>query len=135
LAALASGGSATSTLVVTTLGNLTSGSTITNTVTTSSGTAEPNPNVFPNTFSKITTVANGIADLLVSKCCSGTVTPGNQVTYTITAHNNGPSDSSNVLVSDTVPAGMTLLSVDAVGGWSCPIVGATLSCSGSLASG
>src|SRR5207249_8480809 len=46
-----------------------------------------------------------------------------------------PSDATPVIVSDTVPAGMTLLSVDPAAGWACTTTGATVSCSGSLVSG
>src|SRR5205814_1125620 len=111
----------TYTLVVGSASSLASGSTITNIVTVSSNTNEPNPNAFANSFTKTTNVIGGVTDLLIGKCCLDTVTPGNDVTYTITAKNNGPSDSANVVVSDTVPAGITALSVDPVAGWSCPI--------------
>ncbi len=41
--------------------------------------------------------------------------PGQQITYNLTASNNGPSDASNVRIIDTLPAEFNLLSVVANG--------------------
>ena len=38
------------------------------------------------------------------------VTAGNQLTYTLTANNNGPSDATGVSIADTLPTGVTYVS-------------------------
>jgi uncharacterized repeat protein (TIGR01451 family) len=74
------------------------------------------------------------ADLSVTKVDTpDPVSPGANLTYTITVTNNGPSDAASVTFSDTLPAGTTFVSFSFPGGWSCstPAVGATgmVSCS------
>jgi uncharacterized repeat protein (TIGR01451 family) len=62
------------------------------------------------------------------------VTVGSDLTYTLTARNSGPSSASEVVVSDSVPAGATFLSSSTSQG-SCT-GNPTVTCSlGSLASG
>ncbi len=52
------------------------------------------------------------SDLSITKIDSpDPVTAGNQLTYTLTVNNAGPGDAQNVLVSDTLPSGVTLVSV------------------------
>src|SRR5207237_628462 len=67
---------------------------------------------------------------------------GTVLTYTITIKNNGPSDVTTTVVSDTVPPGTTLsaLSVTSSGGatWSCVLSAGVAQCSitsGSLTAG
>jgi uncharacterized repeat protein (TIGR01451 family) len=48
------------------------------------------------------------ADLSITKTGPASVTAGNQLTYTISVTNNGPSNATNVIVKDTLPAGVTL---------------------------
>ncbi len=50
------------------------------------------------------------ADLSITKSGSPTVIAGNQLTYTITVLNNGPANATNVVVTDTLPAGVSFLS-------------------------
>ena len=51
------------------------------------------------------------ADLTLQASASpDPVTVGNALTYTITVTNNGPNDASGVMVTDTLPVGMSLLS-------------------------
>lgn len=51
---------------------------------------------------------------------------GNSVTYGRTITNNGPSDAQTVSVADTLPPGLTFVSITAPAGWNCitPAVGA-----------
>src|SRR5438105_4694870 len=44
---------------------------------------------------------------------------GQDLTYDVTASNEGPSDAQNVAVDDPLPAGTTFASVAAPAGWSC----------------
>jgi uncharacterized repeat protein (TIGR01451 family) len=53
------------------------------------------------------------ADLSVSKSAPATVVAGTQITYTITATNNGPSSASNMSVSDVLPTGVVFVSANA----------------------
>ena len=57
------------------------------------------------------TVAPSDADLVISKTDSADpVIAGNNLTYTVTVMNNGPADADDVVVTDTLPAGVTLVS-------------------------
>lgn len=72
------------------------------------------------------------ADLSLSKSAPASVIAGNQLTYSITVVNNGPSDATNVIVTDTLPAGVTFISTSAV----CSSGTVTTGCDiGSLANG
>src|SRR5207244_9127416 len=89
-----------------------SGPTLTNRVTISSSTPETSPNVFLNSATAVTTVGARSADLsLVKSAAPSPVTPGTELTYTLTATNAGPSDAPSVSVTDTVPAGTTFVRV------------------------
>lgn len=50
------------------------------------------------------------ADLAVTKSCPGSVTAGNNVTYTIDVTNNGPNTATNVFMDDALPIGTTFIS-------------------------
>lgn len=67
------------------------------------------------------------ADIQVVKAAGpGTVTSGNDVTYTLTVTNNGPSQANNVLLTDAASGGQDCMSpattatCTATGGASCP---------------
>ncbi len=101
---------ATATLDITVTVDLgTAESTITNTATVvavDQGDAIPNNDVgsvdiFPDTY----------ADLEVAKVVSN-ASPGegDAITYTVTAVNNGPNDTTGVTLDDTLPAGLTFVS-------------------------
>jgi uncharacterized repeat protein (TIGR01451 family) len=72
------------------------------------------------------------ADLQIAKTGPANAVVGGQISYTLTVKNNGPANATNVVVTDSVPAGTTFVS-------STPSQGtcdATVSCNlGSLASG
>ncbi|MBI5459884.1 hypothetical protein [Methanobacterium sp.] len=50
------------------------------------------------------------ANLTISKTAPNTVIAGNQITYTITATNNGPDTATGVIISDTFPMGISNIS-------------------------
>jgi uncharacterized repeat protein (TIGR01451 family) len=86
----------------------TTGGTITNTASVTSGVADPNTG--NNTATQSTTV-NGSADLSITKTDSpDPVLAGQNLTYTITVTNGGPSTATGVTVTDTLPAGVTFVS-------------------------
>jgi uncharacterized repeat protein (TIGR01451 family) len=87
--------------------SLASGSTVTDTASVTSNTFDPN---LGNNSSSVTSTIATSADLSVSKSGPALVTAGTSATYTITLTNNGPSDSQNVTVSDTLPTGLTVVS-------------------------
>ncbi|MGA2136152.1 MAG: SBBP repeat-containing protein [Bryobacteraceae bacterium] len=72
---------------------------------------------------KIATVAS---DLQLTNSAAATVPAGDDLTYTITAVNNGPDAATGVAVSDTVPVGSTFASVFTTAGTcTAPAAGAT----------
>jgi uncharacterized repeat protein (TIGR01451 family) len=81
---------------------------VTNTATVSSSTSDPSAG---NNQSSAQTTVNPVADVSVTKTDSpDPVTVGNNVTYTLKAHNAGPSAATGVTVSDPLPAGLTFVS-------------------------
>lgn len=68
------------------------------------------------------------ADLAITK----SVTPrplvaGSTATYTLTATNTGPSDADAVVITDTVPAGLTVQTANTTAG-TCTVTGSTVRC-------
>ncbi|MEC4005032.1 DUF11 domain-containing protein, partial [Flavobacterium sp. SUN052] len=90
-----------------------------NTATISGSQTDPNPS---NNSSTSTPVPVPLADLAVVKVASN-MSPiiGTNVTFTITASNNGPSNATGVTVNDAIPAGYTIVSVTpSTGTWTSP---------------
>jgi uncharacterized repeat protein (TIGR01451 family) len=78
--------------------------TMTLTATASSTTADvPTTN---NTASESTTITS-VADVSIAKTGPSSAFAGSTVVYTIAVTNNGPSDATNVVVSDPAPANLT----------------------------
>ena len=132
IATFAAGASASFTLVVTVNASTLDGTTISNVVTVESTTTDPNTE---NNSDTETTTVSGSADLVVTKSDSpDPVSAGEDITYTITVVNDGPSDAQNVLLTDVVPVGTTFVSFtqDSGPGFNCtvPTVGGigTVSC-------
>jgi hypothetical protein len=76
------------------------------------------------------------ADLSLTKTSSGTFTPGQYVTYTMTVTNAGPNvEPGAISIIDTLPAGLNYQSGSA--GWACSAAGQVVTCTraGSLAVG
>jgi len=139
LGALASGNTATGTIVVTSpIVEVTE--TIGNTVSVTADQADPDGT--DNTAAAQTTVVApgpAQADLAVTKVASPdpVFSDAGDLVYTITVDNNGPAGATAVTLTDTLPAGVTFVSAD-TGSGSCgdPDTGGALDCSlGSLADG
>src|SRR5439155_109148 len=64
---------------------------------------------------RVSTAVHALADLVVAKTGPGTVNAAQNLTYTINATNNGPSDAISVVVRDTLPAGVTFVSASDAG--------------------
>jgi uncharacterized repeat protein (TIGR01451 family) len=117
-------GSSTTFTVVANVGSaVASGTVITDTANVSATTIDPNPSNNSATVTTIVATA-GQADLGITK--TGTPNPvlaGNNITYTIVVTNNGPATSSNVTMTDTLPANTTVVSITPPStptGWTCP---------------
>jgi large repetitive protein len=80
--------------------------TITNTATASSTTPDPTPD---NTDS-VTAPATMSANISVAKAGPATIVAGNDINWTITVNNAGPSDAQNVTMDDVLPAGVRFVS-------------------------
>jgi uncharacterized repeat protein (TIGR01451 family) len=90
----------------------------------------PEP-VTANSTSTTTDVIRRV-DVAVTKVANdpgpdGAFAQGETVTYTITATNNGPSRASNVVLTDTLPAGLSFSSVTP-GGPACSQSSGTVTC-------
>jgi len=81
-------------------------------------------NIANNSSSDLTQVVEG-ADLGVSKTVSSALpSEGDLITYTLTLRNNGPSLASGVVLTDTLPVGLTFKSANASLGSYTPATGA-----------
>jgi len=105
------------------------GTQVTNTVTASSGT--PDPDAGNNVASASTAIhaAATFADLALAKSGPATAAPGDEVTYVLTVANHGPDPALDVVLSDPTPAGLVFVSAGApcTAGFPCEL--------GALASG
>jgi uncharacterized repeat protein (TIGR01451 family) len=72
-----------------------------------------------DTSSTVDTTVQAVANLKVTKTDSpDPVIAGNELTYTITVTNNGPSDAQSLLLSDPIPSNTTFVSFSVPVGWS-----------------
>jgi uncharacterized repeat protein (TIGR01451 family) len=69
----------------------------------------PDPDLTNNTASATTTITS-TADVVVSVNPVASVPVGGTLTYTIKVTDNGPQDASSVVMTDTLPAGVTFVS-------------------------
>jgi uncharacterized repeat protein (TIGR01451 family) len=89
-----------------------------NTASVSANEAELNPLDNTNT----TTITVRVrADLSVWSVVSGPALPGQTLSYTLTVANLGPSDSTDVVLADTLPMGTRLVSVVPSRGEDCQV--------------
>ncbi len=101
-------GSTTTVAITVRVGATTTG-VITNTASITSTT--PDPVTANNTTTATTTVVQ-LADLSVTKVASpDPAASGGSLTYTITVTNDGPSDATAVTLTDTLPVGVSFVSV------------------------
>jgi uncharacterized repeat protein (TIGR01451 family) len=70
----------------------------------------PDPDGSNDSATENTTVTADAALTVVKSTTATTVSPGAQVEYTISVSNAGPSDATNVVVTDALPAGTTFVS-------------------------
>ena len=94
---------------------------------------DPSPG---NNSASATTTVTPVADLSLTKSDSpDPVLAGELLTYTLTAHNAGPSSASGVELIDTLPAGVTFDSATPTQG-SCSEASGTVTCAlGTIADG
>jgi len=138
-ALFAPGGNVNFSLTVAIPGGTPPGTAFTNIATVSAATFDPTDENNSSTAATFTSGAPS-SDVRVMKAAPATVQAGANLTYTIQTANNGPDAAASVQLTDTLPGGLTFVSLSSPGGWSCttPAVGAggTVSCSiASLASG
>ncbi|MFJ8230322.1 hypothetical protein ACIQ9E_10265 [Streptomyces sp. NPDC094448] len=110
--------------------------TIKGTAPPDAGTLTNTATVFPpsdrtdtnsaNDSASTTTTVTAVADVAVMKTGIGTgpITPGQTFGYRVTAGNAGPSATTNVRITDTLPAGLTFVSSPD----GCTASGQTVSC-------
>ena len=98
--------------------------------------AELDLNLLNNTASTVTTVRSASADLAVSIVASPSpAIQGQAIIYTLTVINLGPDEATTVVVTNTLPAGMTFQSVSLPSG-SFTVLGNKVVCNlGTLAGG
>jgi len=109
------GSSITYTVNATVAASATGSLSNTATVTAPGGVTDPTPG---NNSATDTDTLVPSADVSVTKTDSpDPVQAGNNITYTITVTNNGPSDAQSLSLSDAVPANTTLVSVSTPAGW------------------
>jgi uncharacterized repeat protein (TIGR01451 family) len=80
------------------------------TATTANATALPDLKPLDNT-AMVSSTVNPVADLQITGSASPEPVPvGQNLTYTLTVKNNGPSTAATVTVTDTLPASVTFVS-------------------------
>ncbi len=104
---LQAGGTATFTVTASINPSATGPLANTATVAPPSAVIDPNPS---NNSSTDTDTLTPQADLQVVQNGPAAANAGDTLTYTVTVNNNGPSNASNVLLSDPLPAGTSFVS-------------------------
>jgi uncharacterized repeat protein (TIGR01451 family) len=80
---------------------------LTNTASVSAVTADPDRT---NNTAEVQTTVGAVADLAVEKTGPDAAGPGDEVTYTLTVSNAGPSEATGVVLTDRLPEGVTFSS-------------------------
>jgi uncharacterized repeat protein (TIGR01451 family) len=82
-------------------------------------TSSDDPDSTNNTSSDPTPLTPS-ADISIQKShLPATLVAGTNVTYTLDVTNAGPSNAANAVVTDTLPAGLTVVSATSSTGWTC----------------
>ncbi|MCL2091990.1 MAG: hypothetical protein FWH11_12475 [Micrococcales bacterium] len=123
---LPAGTSATVTVRGRLAADLTAGTSVGNSATVSSDT--PDPDSTDNQTSATVTVAPPQADVRVQKQGPASVVAGETITWTVVATSYGPSDATGVVLTDTVPAGVTGIVATTSRGDPCTVSGQTVTC-------
>lgn len=111
---LAATGTADFTLVTSVNSNTPSGATLRTDVSAGAGDA-----VTTSTSASAMTNATTSSVLSLSALAPSAVDAGQNVAYTATLTNNGPSDAASPIVTFTVPAHTTFVSLNGPAGWTC----------------
>jgi uncharacterized repeat protein (TIGR01451 family)/CSLREA domain-containing protein len=106
LTAMASGATAVIQVVVKVDPSVASGTSLSNTASVTSTSTDPNP---LNDSSTGSTTVSVQADVQVVKSAPAIAVAGGSLDYTLTVTNNGPSNAVDVIVTDTVPSGVTFV--------------------------
>ena len=114
VATLAVGATANFTLTLHVASGAGNGTTISNSL----NLQPPDSNTFNNQGTSNAVVSRS-NDLAITKSGPTTVAAGTNISYTIVASNNGPSDAFQVNLTDSTPANTTFTSIVAPAGWSC----------------
>src|SRR5579885_2247823 len=111
---LTNGGSTNFTLTVKAPSNA---ATLTNTVASGATTQDPVPtnNDGSAAGASVTTTVTAQADVQTTKTGPASVLAAANFSYTITVTNMGPSTAAGILVTDTLPAGVTFVSATGSG--------------------
>ena len=106
--------------------------------------ATPEPTTIPPpsststtaTTAPTTTTTTPPADMAISLSGPTTAKAGRRVTFAASATNRGPATAQNVVITDNLPSGFTVASINRVKGMTCTRSGSLLQCTvASLASG
>ena len=119
--------------------NITAGTTLamgdqalTNTASINGAESDPNP---ANDVASASTQLGPAADLSITQTAPETLPAGGQATFSIIAHNGGPSAATGVIVTTDLPVGVTVESVTSAQG-ACTVAGQKITCTiGSLPNG
>ena len=85
---------------------------------------DPNSNFFANAAVTILDGVATVSDVRIAKTVDrATARVGDVLTYTLTVASEGPDAASNIVVTDTLPAGLRLVGVDFM-----PLAGTTITC-------
>jgi uncharacterized repeat protein (TIGR01451 family) len=122
-------GAATFTVVTNVNAGTATGTQITDTISATSDTNDPN---LANNSATVQTIVGAATTANLAVTNVGTPNPvvqGNNITYTVTVTNNGPGNATNVSLSETQPANTSFVSIAVASGttgWACS--GSTYSC-------
>ncbi len=122
---IAAGTSVSITIVAKIAASATDQSTIINRATATSPTPDPNPN---NNTDDHPVIVDTSADMSITKrLTTGPLVPGTSERYELVVTNSGPSDAQSVVVSDTLPSGLTATAATTTAG-TCGHDGVTVTC-------